>query len=351
MKVLADLHHTSLYSSLVFLFEERLGYELYRPIGMQWWESGFWSVWDSPDTAKQYLSLDQGYRPVDGTPPLNQFQKDAEGFPEGVYACADVEYGKTHKAATLNWFANSEFSYVVASIPQHVPLFQQLIAKYNPQAKLLVQLGNHWSGFDWAGLNILASLAPQSHSASAHVVYYHQEYDKQIFYPSQVKQTGQVNSYINILQNTSGGADFLELENLLPELNWRSYGGQCREDCITGAVNLADSMRDSEMIFHVKPGGDGYGYAIHTAYAVGRPVITRRSHYHGKLAERLMLNNTCVDLDNFRTNAMAADRIRELHNSPDELIAMGQAAADRSAQVIDFESDEQNIRRWLEELI
>lgn len=43
MRVLADYHHHDLFESLAILFEDRLGWELYRPIGMEWFDEGYWN--------------------------------------------------------------------------------------------------------------------------------------------------------------------------------------------------------------------------------------------------------------------------------------------------------------------
>jgi hypothetical protein len=57
MRVLADFHHGSLLRSLVMLFEDRLGMELYRPIGLQWLHRGYWAISNLKGTAKQFLDL------------------------------------------------------------------------------------------------------------------------------------------------------------------------------------------------------------------------------------------------------------------------------------------------------
>ena len=41
MKVLADRHHAGLFYSLQLL-GDRLGWEVYTPIGREWWDEGIW---------------------------------------------------------------------------------------------------------------------------------------------------------------------------------------------------------------------------------------------------------------------------------------------------------------------
>jgi hypothetical protein len=70
-RIFCDYHHSGLLRSLIMLFEDRFGFDIYRPVSLDWYNEGFWRIWPSVDTANQYLSLDQEYRPVDGTPQLN----------------------------------------------------------------------------------------------------------------------------------------------------------------------------------------------------------------------------------------------------------------------------------------
>jgi len=46
MIVFCDFHHGGLYHAMHKLFVERLGYEMYRPIGMDWVTRGYWYVSD-----------------------------------------------------------------------------------------------------------------------------------------------------------------------------------------------------------------------------------------------------------------------------------------------------------------
>ena len=40
--VFADYHHSGLYRSFELLFEKRLGGTLFKPIGWDWWNQGYW---------------------------------------------------------------------------------------------------------------------------------------------------------------------------------------------------------------------------------------------------------------------------------------------------------------------
>lgn len=350
MRVLVDFHHSSLLRSLVMLFEDRLGAEVYRPIGMEWFHEGFWKINNLEDTAKQFLSTDGLYTPKDGTPLLNKIQTKVPRMRPGCYHIEDPGGLTRHWAMTLETFKTNKFDFLVASIPQHVEPFKELIRLYQPDAKLIIQMGNNWNIDNYPGENVLASIAPQLTSANAH--FYHQEFDLDIFHPTPVEPSRKIYSFLNIIQNSGiGWTDYQELKKMLERqgFEFRAYGGQCPDGNMTGARELADKMRESMAVFHVKPGGDGFGHIIHNAYAVGRPVITRSSHYKGQLAEQLLVPGTFIDLDKYGRPEVK-NMLTRLSHSPDELRKMGERAAARFREVVDYNKESEEIKTWLNSL-
>ncbi len=344
MKVLTDFHHSSLLRSLNLLFEGRLGMELYRPIGMEWFDEGFWSINDQLDTARQFLQLES--QPYDLTPPLNM----GEVVRDGVFWIADPGGHTHHRACTLDYFKNNQFDFVIASIPQHVPVFERLIREYMPNAKLIIQMGNNWNMDNFAGYNILASVAPTFTAANA--MFYHQEFDLRVFHDTPVQPVRNVYSFLNIIQNSGiGWTDYSELKREMEREGWtfRAYGGQCPDGNMTGAHQLANKMREAAFIFHVKPGGDGFGHIIHNAYAVGRPVITRSSHYRGQLAEQLLIPGTFIDLDRYGRKEVKKILTQMMYD-PDSLQDMGRRAAERFDEVVDYRKEASEIATWLHSL-
>lgn len=319
--------------------------DVYRPIGMEWFEHGYWAINNQKDTAKQFLDIDAA-QPKDGTPKLNKFVSHVEH--DGEYFVLDPGGVKGHRACTFDFFKENQFDYVVASIPAHVQLFQGLIAKYQPNAKLIIQMGNNWDIEKYAGMNVLASIAPQLTSANA--IFYHQEFDLKLFKPRVTHPTKVINSYVNVLHAMpSAYADFMELERLLPGYDFNSYGGQNRDGNMTGPRELANSMNEAQFILHSKPGGDGFGHIIHNAYASGRPVIARPSQYKDQLAEQLLVPGTFLNLDELG-RAKTAVCIKALTNDDDALFRMGKAAAERFKQVVDYDKEAEEIKAWLKNL-
>lgn len=271
---------------------------------MDWHTEGFWAVYDHPATALQFLTLDQGYRPIDGTPPLNLIQEVAGAqFPQSeVYYCRDIDSGQLNKAITLEAFKQMDIDIVIASIPAHVERFKRLIATYKPNAKLIFQIGNAWTVEAAQAPNIMASAVIRDVPPDVNFIEYHQEFDLKKFYPQPKTPDPEIRkiySFVNVFEHFPDWPLFTELEMRAPaNWEWRSFGGQCRDGAIGPAAVLADKMREADFIFHVKAGGDGYGHVLHNAAAVGRPLIVKRSYYHNTLGERLLIpNETCIDID------------------------------------------------------
>ena len=122
-------------------------------------------------------------------------------------------------------------------------------------------------------MNVLGSVKP-GNIQDANVIYYHQEFDTEVFKLKEHKVSNNISSYINLLQELPiGWKDFIYLESQLKELSFKSYGGQCRDGNMNGVNELADSMHNDDFVFHVKDHGDGYGHIIYNAYACGKPTI------------------------------------------------------------------------------
>lgn len=346
MRVLCDFHHSSLLRSLVLLFEKRLGYDVYRPIGMEWYKEGYWAINNIEDTARQYLEIDS--QPMDDTPGLNDVN-GGTSEPLDISRVWDPGMQSSHWACTLDFFKRTSFDYVIASVPQHVVIFRELIAKYNPNAKLIVQMGNNWALDHLQGHNVLASIAPQDSSVNA--VFYHQEFDLDIFKPTPNYRSKRVSSYVNVIKEMPRAWNtYTAFKNTLEPLGWKvnSFGGQCPDGNKTGPRELADSMIGDDLVLHVKTGGDGYGHILHNAYAIGRPVITYASDYAGQLGEHLLKPGTFVNLDEFSSIEDAIDFV--LNMSDDALKYMSEMARARFYEVVDFSKEAKEISEWLRSL-
>lgn len=295
-RVFADYHHAALYHSLQLLFEKRLDWELYRPIGPEWYHNGFWKVYDHPHTVEQFLGLHQGSKipkDVHGESLTENERKNLHYKEEdGTYYIQDLVHECNHRAITFEKFKEIKFDILVSSMPQHIQPYNQLISLYQPKAKHIFQVGNAW-GHQPGVKNILASTAPFNVPANINVCYYHQEFDLDVFKYEPPKFHNVVHSYVHYMQRPELMDEYTKN---FPGWQWVKFGAGM-EIAILECRGVADAMRRSAFTWHYKPEGDGYGHSLFSSYASGRPALVWGDFYKNKLAEKLFLDgNTCIDL-------------------------------------------------------
>ena len=347
LRCFADLHHNALYYSLQLLFEKRLGGTLMRPIGEEWFEEGYFHIAkpynDYPGTITQFLGIrDEVYMPEDGSPPLNEIKEKTSGY----YLVKAP--GKDQKAVTLEQFKNTKFDIIIASIPQHLEPYTKLIKEYQPNAKLIYQIGNDFGPINFKlAKNIMSSTMPERVPKGVNVVFYHQEFSLDTFkYVPPVGGKG-IYSFVHLLSKRPEDYElYKELKEALSEFEFRSYGTACDDGPVNGWENVAKKMHESAFGFHLKTGGDGFGHIIHNWFAVGRPPIIRGSQYRDKLAGQLMEDGkTCIDLDkgDFERNV---ELIRQLAK-PDFHRGMCQDTYKRFRNVVNFDQEQKGIEVFL----
>ena len=352
--VFTDFHHAGLLNSLILLFEKRLGGQVYRPIGVEWANEGFWKVYDHPATIQQFLGV--GGATPDGTRPLNEVIELKDGQPSvaGLYRCQDIDSGKFNKAITLSTFYRMPIDIVVASIPAHVEPFKKLCELHPNKPKLIFQIGNAWTTEAAMAPNVMASAVINGVPENINFISYHQEFDIDIFKPnSDITPGNNIFSFVNCFNVQPNFAHDFELfekvEQLLPDWDFKAYGGQCRDGAAHGSLEVADKMRSAKFIWHTKDGGDGYGHVIHTAMACGKPLICKKSQYLGKLAEPLLIDNvTCIDIDNLSAQEVV-DKINQI--GEEKYLQMCGNVVDNFKKVVDFDKEEIQLRDFLKKLV
>jgi len=341
MKWFADYHHGGLYHSLILL-AKRLEAEIYRPIGESWFNEGYFKIAEPygnhPDTIKQYLAVDQ-YEPYYGP---NNAIKDNK---EGLYTVQDLAHETLYQVMTLERFKETKFDVVICSYGPHIPSWLELKEKYQPQAKFIMQVGNHgWEQYYPLVNNLLAS-CNLDHHQPIHSIVYHQEFPLDVFKPVISSDSRRITSFVNCLPR----ADYYnELKQALPEYGFRAYGAGSPDDAITGQSQIALKMQVSAFGYHVKPGGDGYGHILHNWFAVGRPVLTFIEDYKGKLGGDLLIPAvTCINLSG--NPQKDADYIRSIGDK--EYYGMVQSVQNRFRQIVDFDKEGEDLRQFFETLV
>lgn len=347
MQVLCDFHHAGLLNSFILLFEKRLGYKVYRPIGEDWFNEGYWKVYNHPATVAQFLGI--GSATPDGTPPLNE----VEGFNNGVYNCHDISSNRTNRAITLDQFRKMNFGIVIASLPQHIEPFKKLCKEHWSRPKFIFQIGNQWLNEASNCENIMASSRLELPNSNS--VVYHQEFDLNVFSKTSSEVVEPVVSSFmncfNIDQMFKEDWDLFQMiERLMPDYRFRCYGGQGRDGCCNGDEELARTIKSSKFVWHTKRGGDGYGHIIHNAAACGIPMIVKKEYYLGKLGEDLMIDGeTCICIDNLNPQQII-EKIRHYSQYPIWKIMSNNVYLNFKKKV-DFDKEEKEMRHFLSKLV
>lgn len=357
--VFVDFHHASLLHSLILLFEKRLGGTVYRPIGEDWYTNGFWKIYDHPATVAQYLGI--GGATPDGTEPLNEVIHEVSvvGVKDPImYFCKDIDSNFANRAITFEGFKKTQFDIVLATLPQHVEPFKNLITQYQPSAKLIFQIGNAWSVEANSAPNVMASARIPNVPAGVNFIEYHQEFDLNIFSPPKyepefMQPTNAISSFVNCFSIDGLFAEdwalFQKVEKLMPDWKFKALGGQCRDGSANGAEAVAYEMKQSKFTWHTKRGGDGYGHIIHNTMAVGRPPIIKLADYKGKLAEDLLADGiTCVAIDNLNPEQIV-NKIQTFSPTP-IYQELSHNCIMRFRKMVDFDREEIKIRQFLDNL-
>lgn len=359
--VFTDFHHAGLLHSLMMLFEGRLGGKVFRPIGREWFDQGFWKVYDHPATVEQYLGV--GGNTPDGSEKLNEVlgvgaDVNGEiGKRFEYFRCHDIDSDTENKAITFHYFMNAPIDIVIASLPAHVEPFKRLCELHPNKPKLIFQIGNAWTSEAASAPNIMASALIDGIPEGINFISYHQEFDTKLFCPTTIHDENppkNIYSFVNCFSASDyfkmDWDVFTAIESRMPDWNFKSHGGQCRDGAVGPAPVLAQTMQDARFIWHVKQGGDGYGHVIHNAFAVGKPPIVKKQYYQGKMAEKLMIDGvTCITIDGL-DNDQIIDKIL-YYNDPVRYAQMAVSAFTTFTRLVDFDEEQKKIELFLEKLL
>lgn len=337
------------------LFEKRLGGNLYRPIGMEWAEQGYWKVYDHPATQAQFLSI--GGATPDGSQPLNETEGRAPI--NGVYLCRDIHSESVNKAITLDAFFKLPIDIVIASIPQHIEPFQRLCLAHPNKPKFIFQIGNQWNltgHTKMMPINVMASARIPAHQRQQadSFIEYHQEFYRTLFdSPHGFEEYKTVSSFVNCFSIDGLFAYdwqlFQEVEKLMPDWSFKSYGGQCR-DGGKDQLGVLTTMAASRFIWHTKNGGDGYGHVLHTSGDAARPLIIKRQYYIGKMGDDLIKDGkTAIVID-----ALSPEEIKnkiEYYSEPERWHQMCHNVRDNFDSVVNFDAEFLGIKQFLDNLL
>lgn len=289
MKVFADYHHADLYESLLMLFEDRLGWEVYRPTGIEWAQRGWWLYSDNPGVQKQFLQPWPTSRPAQGHYKANEIAHPA----------------RVHKFVYPDQFKNMEWGFILASVTQHMKLYKE-IARAN-SAKFIAQVGNANQAVPWE-LDPLVLASAKVDLSPGRGVHFHPEFNIRDDYKFVASPNPRrVVNLMNCLKSLPKQyGEWKELQRLLePDgFEFFEYGILGDHGIIGPSSRIAAEMRDAGWAYHNKH-ADGYGFVVHQWQACGRPIIGRSGPYRGETGEPLWKVLPSLDLDENSVESVA----------------------------------------------
>lgn len=335
------VHQADLFYAMQLLFEDRLGIDVYTPVGQEWFDEGYWQFGAEHlgrALADQFLGL------------------DAKWTRHADHRCS---FDPAHPrrlilGVTLDQFrAMGHWSYVVATVQDNQEGFRRLADETG--ARYVYQVGNTRQQVRW-DLDPLALVSSEV-PIVGRGVRIHQPFDHETTFryrPPKDKEDAQrrkgvtstpstkspsiavgrvdrlriISSFVNCFPRIepSDGydcyRDFEAIRAYLPEFTFGVYGIDGPDGNLHPVEAIADAMAASGFAWHDKITGDGFGHVLHNWAAVGRPLIGHASHYRGQLGEHLWQDGvTCIDLDG-RSPEGAADAICAIAADPDRHRAM-----------------------------
>jgi len=342
MRVLADYHHSDLFESFALTFVDRFGWDLYRPIGMGWYDEGIWNferAYHGDAVARQYLQL-----------------WDSDVLVGDHWERADTTHpGRTYRMVTLEQARSQGWDIVISSLPDNDRGLHGLAQ--DRHAAFGIQLGNvgQMSAWELADFALCSTAMPYT-PAKPYVVY-RQEFSLQDFrYEPPPREDFRVASFVQCLpENPLAYAQFLRYARSEPSFDWRiygSYGSHETDEYAAGNLPttpaVAAGMRGVDVGWHSKEWSDGYGHVIHNLFAVGRPVFGIARYYEDKLAGPLWVDGvTSIDISR-REPSEVLDILRRLRENPDEHLRMCEASAARFREVVSFDEDAEKVRGLIE---
>ena len=293
------------------LLEDRLGIEVYVPVGYEWFDEGYWAFGAEHfgrALADQYLNIDAKYERW-----AEQYVTRDPAHPSRFIRCVT----RQQFAALGGW------SHIVATVQDNQAGFRRLADEVS--AKYVYQVGNTHQQVDWSldPLALVSSEVP----IEGRGVRMHQPFDHDsIFrFRDPAEATHHFSSFVNLMPRLPDWPLWLGYQTYLPEWPTLVYGIDGPDGNLHPVSAIADAMAASAFGLHLKPTGDGFGHVLHNWAAVGRPLVGRASYYRGQMGEHLWRDTvTCIDLDQ-RTPEENATLIREVWRDKPRYRAMCEA--------------------------
>ena len=345
MRVLLDAIHADLLESLRLL-SGRLGWEMYTPIGMEWYEAGIWRFERErlgDQVAKQFL-----------TPwPDDEYWLDS-----GCSVRRPASHPKTTiRMVTMEQARALKPDVIISTLAENDLGWATFAREVG--AHFGVQVGNQGAEVQWgaAEFALLSVTTPGFTPWKPHV-YYRQEFSLTDFAAdggAGADAEPWVMTRVQCATQTPEHAMFRELaERTGLKWTWHGHCGEPDEHYGGNAhttAEVAAEMHRARIAWHAKRWSDGYGHVIHNWAAIGRPMLVTADYYADKLAAPLFVEGkTSFNLEKHSVNELQAIVMR-LAVDDDYWRRICQDTAIRFREVVDFDAEAEAIRTMMDKVL
>lgn len=355
VNILCDFHHSDLWWSNYLTFEVALGHKLYCPRGMGWFEKGYYQQ-RHPDVAKQFLvhamfTLEEAQAKFPRIslkkPPGNTFQ---------YRASMDTIVGGRHfpllRTLSFEEFASTKIDVIMATTADMLKPWAALRRDLKPAAKLVREEGNvnGWSVSHPDYKNVITSDFPTYQKIEApNKLLYHQRFDTEnVFKFRSPAYSDRISCFMPGFRSHPDLVKFTEAHDF-GRMEFVDYGHHSKHGFLSPKEKYIEAMYRTAFVWHVKPGGDGFGHVLHNSLAMGRPIITIPDDYYNSLAWPLLLDGkTCILIG--KNPSENSRKIKEFSN-PKTITEMSEAAAERFRKVVDYQWETEQIKAFLWRLL
>jgi hypothetical protein len=324
MNVLCDfVGHADLYYSMHALFEQRLGYTLYRPYGKGWKQRGVTSAFGPPDSTPK--------RQTDGT-----------------YHMYVPTHDYTQRGVGPKKFDEMDFKIIVStSWENEVPLYK--VHKKRPGSIFIRHLANIGETPSLeCPVNVLRSILTPMPS-NVDYIQYCPEHLPRYCPPANPTDNKVIKSFSNDLRSYPPDIEMWDRAQLVLSdytFYMHGHGGDHKG---VPQQHLAKSMQDAMFIWHVK-GNGCCGYVAREALACGKPLIVNKVYceIHQTLAlDYLQDGVNCIDLNpKVRSLGQGLQMIREW-SKPGVYEKKCQDALRTFEKDLNFEREAKAIKKWI----
>lgn len=342
--VICDIHHASLFQSLLYLFEKRLGFEVCRPFGRDWWEEGY----------VRYPHETDASGPTELATTAILGPSEAESLDPDKIFTSSQKMGRTITLEEAK-DRSDEIKYMVASLYATEESFAHFIADCCSRKTILVrQVGNPNEPVRYTRHALCSDTWTYDRiKDSHHAILYHQEFSTDIFKYVPIdlsRKQKNIKTYVNYIHdNRQLRLWYRQFKQLVSsdKIKCWEHGMHGEDGEFHDLREIAKSMATADLVLSPK-NWDGFGHCVHNAYAIGRPVISRVGDYAGKIAEVLMEDMVSSVL---LTGDWKRDKQKVEYALRDEILpVMCWNARNMFELHVNFDEEEKAIRAWLSEI-